>query len=105
MPSGKSPVYGGSGGVGAPADVWTWTDDMAPRAGDVRNWYGMLVDAGGNHVGKAGVTVNWTLSAPGGNASLSAATSVTDATGVATVAVTYTADGAVDDVITVTGAL
>jgi hypothetical protein len=78
---------------------------MAPRAGDSRNWYGMLVDAAGNHVGRAGVTVHWGLTATGGNASLAASSSVTDATGVAVVAVSYTDAGTEDDIITVAGSL
>jgi hypothetical protein len=90
---------------GDPTAVWVWTDDPSPRAGDVRTWFGMLVDAKGNHVGRAGVTVYWTLVAAGGNATLAAATSVTAANGVATVEVTYSTGGTKDDIVTVSGAL
>jgi hypothetical protein len=94
-----------AGGTGEPSAVWVWTDDPSPHAGDVRTWFGMLVDAAGDHVGRAGVTVHWTLVAAGGNATLAAATSVTGADGVATVACTYSGAGGIDDIVTVTGAL
>lgn len=90
---------------GEPASVWTWTDDPSPRVGDTRTWFGELRDAAGNHVGRAGVTVHWTLVAAGGNATLAAATSVTGADGVATVDCTYSAGGAADDIVVVTGSL
>lgn len=93
------------GGAGAPADVWTWTNDMAPAAGDTRPWYGMLVDVRGQHVSRAGVTVWWALTAAGGNATLSAASSTTDGRGIATVDVTYDDSGTADDTIEVSGSL
>ena len=92
-------------GPGEPVDVWTWTNDPLPRAGDTRTWWGYLVDASGQHVGQAGVTVHWTLTATGGNATLSASSSVTDATGIATVDVTYDDSGTADDTVQVTGAI
>ena len=101
---GRSQVIRGVGG-GTPVDVWTWTNDPLPRAGDTRTWYGYLVDERGMHVGQAGVTVHWTLTAAGGNATLAASSSVTDATGIATVSVTYSDAGTADDTVQVTGSL
>lgn len=103
--TGRSPRIRVYVGPGAPADVWTWTDDLAPKAGDVRTWYGMLVDATGGHVAKAGVEVAWTLTATGGNATLSAASSMTDARGIATVDCTYSTGGSASDIVTVEGGL
>jgi hypothetical protein len=91
--------------AGEPASVWVWTDDPSPHAGDTRTWFGELRDAKGNHVGRSGVTVYWVLTADGGNASLSGASSTTGTDGVATIEVTYSGAGGTADIVVVEGTL
>jgi hypothetical protein len=89
---GESMTVRPSGGVVGHHFI-TDTNDDHPRPGETGTFYAQWVDIGNHPVPQAGVTANWTLTQNGttlsAGATLGAATSLTDAAGVATVTVAY----------------
>lgn len=89
-------------GSGTPHHFDVDTNDDAPRPTEDGTFYAHLKTATGSHLPVAGVTANWTLwkngaSYSGGDAILSAVTSLTDSTGTATITVTWGSSAGVDD--------
>ena len=102
-------IYVSGGGTAIVDHCECDTNDDLVRPSETGTFYAVIVDADGNRIPRAGVTVNWSLTKngsayAGSQAVLSGATSTTDVTGTATITVAYGSGAAADDFFQVSAA-